>query len=70
MSRWTRSSRCWPTPIRLRATWLAECAALIGLPAFLQAAGISCCQRLGDITATLDAGGEEQAIALLGGSSR
>ena len=55
---------------RLRATWLAECAALIGLPAFLQAAGISCCQRLGDITATLDAGGEEQAIALLGGSSR
>jgi integrase len=55
---------------RLRATWLAECAALIGLPAFLQAAGISCCQRLGDITATLDAGGEEQAVALLGGSSR
>jgi hypothetical protein len=52
---------------RLRATWLAGCAALIGLPVFLQAAGISCCQRLGDITATLDAGGEEQAVALLGG---
>jgi hypothetical protein len=55
---------------RLRATWLAECAALIGLPVFLHAAGISCCQRLGDITATLDAGGAEQAVALLGGSSR
>ena len=39
---------------RLRATWLAETAALIGLPAFLHAAGISCSQRLGDITATLD----------------
>jgi hypothetical protein len=52
---------------RLRATWLAEAAALIGLPAFLHAAGISCCQRLGDITADLDRGGEEQAVALLSG---
>jgi integrase len=51
---------------RLRATWLAETAALIGLPAFLHAAGISCCQRLGDITAGLDPGTEEQAVALLG----
>ena len=55
---------------RLRASWLAETAALIGLPAFLHAAGISCCQRLGDITAPLDPGGEEQAVALLGGSTR
>jgi hypothetical protein len=55
---------------RLRATWLAEAAALIGLPAFLRAAGISCCQRLGDIAAALDPGGEEQAVALLGGSAR
>jgi hypothetical protein len=52
---------------RLRATWLAEAAALIGLPAFLRAAGISCCQRLGDITAGLDPGDEEQAVTLLGG---
>jgi hypothetical protein len=52
---------------RLRATWLAETAALIGLPAFLHAAGIRCCQRLGDITAALDPGAEEQAVALLGG---
>ena len=52
---------------RLRATWLAETAQLIGLPAFLHAAGISCCQRLGDITAGLDPGSAEQAIALLSG---
>jgi integrase len=41
---------------RLRATWLAETAALIGLPAFLHAAGITCSPRLGDITAALDPG--------------
>ena len=51
---------------RLRATWLAETAALIGLPAFMHAAGISCCQRLGDITAGLDPGTEQDAVALLG----
>jgi integrase len=51
---------------RLRATWLAECAALTGLPAFMRAAGISCCQRLGDITAALDPGSEQDAVALLG----
>ncbi len=38
---------------RLRSTWLAEAAALIGLPAFMRAAGITCSQRLGDMTATL-----------------
>jgi hypothetical protein len=54
---------------RLRASWLAETAALIGLPAFLHAAGISCCQRLGDIAATLDPGSEEHAVALLGAST-
>ena len=55
---------------RLRSTWLAGCAQLIGLPAFLHAAGITCCQRLGDITATLDPGGEADAVALLGGRTR
>jgi integrase len=55
---------------RLRATWLAEVADLIGLATFLHAAGISCCQRLGDITAVLDPGGEAEAVALLGGTSR
>ncbi len=55
---------------RLRATWLADCAQLIGLPAFLHAAGITCCQRLGDIAATLDPGGEADAVALLSGTAR
>jgi integrase len=52
---------------RLRATWLAEVAQILGLPAFMHAAGITCSQRLGDITATLQPGSEEQAVALLGG---
>jgi hypothetical protein len=55
---------------RLRATWLADCAQLIGLPAFLHAAGIACSQRLGDVIAALDAGSEEQAVALLGATGR
>jgi integrase len=55
---------------RLRATWLAECAQLLGLATFLHAAGITCCQQLGDITASLDPGGEADAIALLGGRPR
>ncbi len=55
---------------RLRATWLADAAQLLGLATFLHAAGITCCQRLGDITAALDPGSEEAAVALLSGSSR
>ena len=55
---------------RLRATWLADCAALIGLPAFLHAAGITCSQRLGDIIAGLQPGDEAEAVALLGASTR
>ena len=56
---------------RLRATWLAETAALIGLPAFMRAAGITCSQRLGDIIAALHpAGGEAHAVTLLGGTAR
>ena len=55
---------------RLRATWLADCAQLTGLPVFLHAAGITCCQRLGDIVATLDPGGESDPAALPGGAAR
>jgi len=55
---------------RLRATWLAEVAVLIGLPEFMHAAGISCCQRLGDIIAGLDCAGERHAVTLLGGQAR
>jgi integrase len=53
---------------RLRATWLSECARLIGLGAFMQAAGIRCSQRLGDLVAWLPEAGEEQTVALLGGA--
>jgi len=51
---------------RLRATWLAGCAELLGLATFMHAAGISCSQRLGDLVAGLEPAGEEQAIRLLG----
>jgi hypothetical protein len=52
---------------RLRATWLRDCAAQIGLAAFMHAAGITCSQRLGDLLAGLDPGDEAGAVALLGG---
>ncbi len=52
---------------RLRATWLAEVAQILGLPAFMHAAGISCSQRLGDIIAGLQPGDEAAAVRLLGG---
>ena len=52
---------------RLRATWLAEVAELLGLATFMHAAGITCSQRLGDIIATLQPGSDADAVALLGG---
>jgi hypothetical protein len=56
---------------RLRATWLADVAQLIGLPVFMRAAGITCSQRLGDIIAGLHPdGGEAHAVTLLGGTAR
>jgi integrase len=51
---------------RLRATWLADCAELLGLATFMHAAGISCSQRLGDLAAGLEPGGEAEAVRLLG----
>ena len=51
---------------RLRATWLAGCAELLGLATFMHAAGISCSQRLGDLVAGLEPAGEEQAVRMLG----
>ena len=51
---------------RLRATWLADCADLLGLATFMHAAGISCSQRLGDLVAGLDRAGEADAVRLLG----
>jgi integrase len=55
---------------RLRSTWLADCAALLGLATFMAAAGITCSQRLGDIIAALEPGSEAEAVALLGGNPR
>jgi len=55
---------------RLRATWLRECAEILGLATFLHAAGISCSQRLGDLIAGLDPGGEAEAVRLLGAARR
>jgi hypothetical protein len=51
---------------RLRATWLCEVAEAIGLRTFLDAAGITCSQRLFDLAATLPSASEEAAVALLG----
>jgi integrase len=55
---------------RLRATWLAEAAELLGLATFMHAAGISCSQRLGDLVAGLEPAGEAEAVRLLGGTGR
>src|SRR5438445_1694345 len=55
---------------RLRATWLADCAQLLGLATFMHAAGISCSQRPGDLIAGLDPAGEAEAVRLLGGAAR
>lgn len=54
---------------RLRSSWLTVCAERIGLGAFMQAAGISCSQRLGDLAAQLPAASESELVALLGGSA-
>jgi integrase len=51
---------------RLRATWLTGCADHLGLATFMHAAGISCSQRLGDLVAGLEPGGEAEAVRLLG----
>jgi hypothetical protein len=51
---------------RLRATWLAGCAELLGLATFMHAAGITCSQRLGDLIAGLEPGSEAEAVRLLG----
>jgi hypothetical protein len=43
-------------------------AEAIGLRAFMDAAGITCSQRLGDLVGHLEATPEEAAVALLGAS--
>ena len=53
---------------RLRATWLAEVAELLGLATFMAAAGISCSQRPGGLVAGLEPGDQAEAVRLLGGT--
>ena len=55
---------------RLRATWLADCAEMLGLATFMEAAGISCSQRLGDLIAGLEPAAEADAVRLLGAARR
>ncbi|MGH9086833.1 MAG: hypothetical protein ACRDYZ_01760 [Acidimicrobiales bacterium] len=52
---------------RLRATWLCEVAERIGLRGFMDAAGITCSQRLGDLVATIGPLSEDRSVALFGG---
>jgi integrase len=54
-------------PGRLRSTWLVSCAEQTGLGAFMQAAGIRCSQRLGDLVAQLPAATDAELIARLAG---
>ena len=51
---------------RLRSTWLVECARLIGLRTFMDAAGVTCTQRLGDLVAEIAPGDEATSVRLLG----
>ena len=54
---------------RLRATWLADCAELLGLATFMHAAGISCSQRLGDLVAGLEPGRRGRGGAAAGAAA-
>jgi hypothetical protein len=54
---------------RLRSTWLTECAGRIGLGVFMQAAGITCSQRLGDLAAELPEATEDELVTILGGTA-
>jgi integrase len=53
---------------RLRSSWLSSAAQLIGLQAFMAAAGVRCSQRLGDIAERLPALQEPEMVRLLGGA--
>ena len=51
---------------RLRATWLRSVATSLGLRAFMDAAGVSCSQRLGDIVSHIETVDEHRAVVVLG----
>ena len=52
---------------RLRSTWLTSVAEIIGLHAFMEAAGVDCSQRLGDIVSSLPPVDEAESVRLLSG---
>ena len=51
---------------RLRSTWLVECATLIGLRTFMDAAGVTCSQRLSDLLECVEPSDERASVELLG----
>ena len=64
---WTAGAGCrgWTPPGCARPGW-PTAGELLGLATFMHAAGISCSQRLGDLVAGLEPGGEAEAVRLLG----
>jgi integrase len=56
-------------PGRLRSSWLVTVAEGIGLRAFMDAAGVTCSQRLGDLVSYLEPAGEAEAVAVCGGAT-
>ena len=54
---------------RLRSTWLTSVAETIGLHAFMEAAGVDCSQRLGDIISSLPPIDEAESVRLLSGTN-
>ena len=57
------------SPARLRSSYLVAMAEAIGLRAFMDAAGITCSKRLGDLVSHLEATPEETAVGLLGAAT-
>ena len=55
---------------RLRSSYLVAMAEAIGLAAFMDAAGVTCTQRLGDLVAHLCVPPEAVAVVLLGAQRR
>jgi integrase len=52
---------------RLRSTWLVQMAELIGLQSFMDAAGLTCSQHLGDVVALCERASEAATVQRLGG---
>ena len=51
--------------VRLRSSYLVALAQAIGLKAFMDAAGITCSQHLGDLVSHLPSPSEEESVSLI-----